>query len=103
VSHPGENTICLDLGNKAVSAENPIENRVRFPALPVEKFIGQSEEHLVLEVADRSAFPIGAKIIGVPYHVCPSVALYQRAVVVRDGECTEEEWEIEARDRRLIV
>ena len=103
VSHPGENTICIDLGNKAVSAENPIENRVRFPAMPVEKFVGQSEEHLVLEVVDRGAFPIGAKIIGVPYHVCPSVALYQRAVVVRDGECTEEEWEIEARDRRLSV
>lgn len=103
VSHPGENTICVDLGNKAVSAENPIEYRVRFPALPVQKFVGQSEEHLVLEIEDRSRFPVGTEIIGVPYHVCPTVALYQRAVIVRDGKCTDEEWEIEARDRRLTV
>jgi D-serine deaminase-like pyridoxal phosphate-dependent protein len=103
VSHPGETTICIDLGNKAVSAENPIENRVRFPGVPVVRFVGQSEEHLVIEILDREKYPVGTVLLGIPYHVCPSVALYQRARILRSGAVTEQEWEIAARDRRLTV
>ena len=104
VSHPGPgNFVCLELGHKAVSAENPIENRVRFPGLDVVRFVSQSEEHLVVELSDRSSAPVGLDVIGVPYHVCPSVALHQQATVVRNGQATDEIWKIAARDRILSV
>lgn len=103
VSHPGENFVCLELGHKAVSGENPIEYRVRFPGVEITRFVSQSEEHLVIEVPDRTHLPIGRILVGIPWHVCPTVALYQRARIIRGGAVTEETWEIAARDRTLGV
>ncbi len=101
VSHPGENQICLDLGHKAVSAENPITNRVRFPGLAAHSFVSQSEEHLVLKFCLGERPAIGTTILGVPYHVCPTVALYERACLVQEGPATSETWKIAARDRSI--
>jgi D-serine deaminase-like pyridoxal phosphate-dependent protein len=108
VSHPrtevpGEGRICLDLGHKAVAAENPIARRVAFPAIPDAEFLSQSEEHLVLGVKDASAWPVGTELIGIPKHVCPTVALHQEARLVRDGAITGEAWKIGARDRRITI
>ncbi len=104
VSHPGpDNLVTLDIGHKAVSGENPIGNRVRLPGLDVLEFVSQSEEHLVVALANRDLAPVGTEVIGIPYHVCPTVALYQRAQVVSDGNITGETWEIAARDRRLTI
>lgn len=103
ISKPVPSHISVDLGHKAVSAENPIENRVRFPGLPDVEFVSQSEEHLVLRCAEADSLPIGFPIIGIPYHVCPSVALHDEAIVVRENSVTGELWEITARGRRLTV
>ncbi len=103
VSKPGEGRICVDLGTKSVSAENPIANRVRFPTIPCLEFASQSEEHLVIRVEDTDNIPIGSELVGVPYHVCPSVALHQHAHVVRDGRITGEKWPIAARDREITI
>jgi D-serine deaminase-like pyridoxal phosphate-dependent protein len=103
VSHPGEGRICLDLGHKAVAAENPIDRRVQLPAIPEARFLSQSEEHLVVGVDDPSLWPVGTALVGVPKHVCPTVALHQEALVVRDGRLSGEAWRIEARDRRITV
>ncbi len=103
VSHPGEGRLCLDLGHKAVAAENPIDRRVQFPALPEAMFLSQSEEHLVVGTPDPSHFPVGTALIGIPKHVCPTVALHQEARIVRNGVLTEEAWKIAARDRRITV
>ncbi|MCP5541947.1 MAG: D-TA family PLP-dependent enzyme [Akkermansiaceae bacterium] len=103
ISKPGENRLCVDLGHKAVSGENPIENRVRFPDLPDARPVMQSEEHLVLETPEASRFAVGDVLYGVPWHVCPTVALHQEAVVIRDGRATGERWKISARDRRITV
>lgn len=94
VSHPGENRVCVDLGHKAVSAENPIENRVRFPGHPDISCIGQSEEHLVLGVNDTSDYPIGTELIGIPYHVCPTVALHGKATLIKNGKAKRKAWKI---------
>lgn len=103
VSHPGDGMVCVDLGHKAVSAENPIANRVRFPGVNCLEFMSQSEEHLVLRVENQADIPIGTEMVGVPYHVCPSVALHQQAYVIRDGQITGEKWAIVARDREITV
>lgn len=103
VSKPGTDLICVDLGTKAVSAENPIANRVRFPSIPCLGFVSQSEEHLVIRVEDAASIKIGSELVGIPYHVCPSVALHQHAIVIRDEEVTGETWEIAARNRVITV
>ncbi len=103
VSHPGEGLVCVDLGHKAVAAENPIHRRVHFPALPEAEFVSQSEEHLVLRVADPASAPVGTELLGIPKHVCPTVALHQEALLVRGGSVTDEAWKIAARDRRIGV
>lgn len=103
ISHPGEGRICLDLGHKAVAAENVIARRVRLPAMPEARFVSQSEEHLVVEGIDPAAWPVGSPVIGIPIHVCPTVALHQEARLIRDHTLTGESWDIAARNRRLTI
>src|SRR5690606_20713733 len=71
ISKPGANRLCLDLGHKSVAAENPIENRVRFPEIPRARFISQSEEHLVIETDEATQWKVGDTILGIPWHICP--------------------------------
>lgn len=96
-----EHTICTDLGHKSVAAENPFP-RVYFLNAPEATAVGQSEEHLVLKVPDAAAYTIGDVLYGVPMHICPTVALYERAVVVKDHEAIEE-WKVVARDRKITI
>lgn len=102
ISVVDEHTICTDLGHKSVAAENTIDKRVHFLNAPNFEFIGQSEEHLVLKVDDSSAYKIGDVLYGVPYHICPTVALYERAIVVENSNAFDE-WKIIARDRKINV
>ena len=101
VSKPGENRVCLDLGHKAVAAENP-HPRVIFPDLPGAKAVMHSEEHLVLETDQASQLSVGDALYGIPWHICPTVALHAEAVVVENGVATAK-WPIDARKRRLSI
>jgi D-serine deaminase-like pyridoxal phosphate-dependent protein len=101
VSKPGGHRLCLDLGHKAIASENP-HPRVHFPELPDAKFTTHSEEHLVLETARAGEFKVGDALYGIPWHICPTVALHSEAVVVRHGRA-EERWRVAARERRLSV
>ncbi|MDR3404731.1 MAG: D-TA family PLP-dependent enzyme [Chthoniobacter sp.] len=101
VSKPGANRLCLDLGHKAVAAENP-HPRVRFLELPDAPAVSQSEEHLVIETPRAAEFSVGDTLHGIPRHVCPTVALYSEATVVRGGAAVET-WPILARARRLTI
>lgn len=104
ISRPGESNICTDLGHKAVAGENPIENRVRFFDFPeAAKPVMQSEEHLVFEVPDRDAFSVGQELYGLPWHICPTVALHEEAIIVRDGRATDERWPIASRKRKITI
>ena len=102
ISKPSGNRICLDLGHKGIGAENPIENRVRFLNTDVVAFLGQSEEHLVVEVSNASAHSVGDVWYGVPWHICPTVALYQEAQIIQDGEIADQ-WKVVARDRKISL
>jgi D-serine deaminase-like pyridoxal phosphate-dependent protein len=98
VSLPTPTRVCLDLGHKAVAAENDISRRVYFPEAPALKPVGQSEEHLVMEAPEGHGFRPGDVLYGIPYHVCPTVALYERLVVVEDG-MVNGDWKVAARSR----
>ena len=101
ISRPGPNRLCLDLGHKAVASENP-HPRVKLFGLEDAKAIGHSEEHLVLETDRAGDFPVGSTLYGVPWHVCPTVALHNEAIVVRNGRA-EERWQVVARARTLTI
>lgn len=101
ISKPGANRLTLDLGHKAVAAENP-HPRVRFEELPEAKAVMQSEEHLVLETERAHEFVIGQVLHGIPLHVCPTVALHGEAVVIEKHHVAEK-WPIPARNRRITV
>jgi D-serine deaminase-like pyridoxal phosphate-dependent protein len=101
VSKPGPNRLCLDLGHKALGSEMP-HPRVQFLNLPEYNAVTHSEEHLVIESADADQFKIGDCLYGVPRHICPTVALYSRAVVIEIQKIVGS-WEVTARDRRLSI
>lgn len=92
-----ENHICIDLGHKSVAAENPLP-RVHFLNAPDAQPIAQSEEHLVLEVNDSNNFKTGDVLYGVPVHICPTVALYEKAFIIEDNKKTDE-WQVISRNR----
>ena len=101
ISRPASNRLCLDLGHKSVASEMP-HPRVIFAALPDARAVVHSEEHLVLETALAGDFPVGAVLYGLPWHICPTVALHDRVQVVRSGRVVEE-WPVAARARRLGI
>ena len=99
ISIVDDQTITTDLGHKSVAAENPFP-RVHFLNAPDVMPISQSEEHLVLKVKDSSQFKVGDVLYGVPFHICPTVALYDKAVVVENNQAVST-WKVLARDRKI--
>ena len=102
ISLPSSNKICTDLGHKSVAAENEIIKRVFFLNAEGLKPVGQSEEHLVLETNEGHSFKVGDILYGLPFHVCPTVALYERVITIESGKTTGE-WRNVSRDRKITV
>jgi D-serine deaminase-like pyridoxal phosphate-dependent protein len=100
ISRPAPDRLCLDLGHKAVASEMP-QPRVVFPALPDATPVMHNEEHLVLQTGRAAEFPIGTPLAGIPWHICPTVALHAFAHVLRDGTDAIETWPVTARTRRI--
>ncbi len=96
-----KNTIVADLGHKSVAAENPLP-RVHFLNAPDASPVFQSEEHLVLKVADSTLYKPGAILYGVPVHICPTVALYETAIVIENNSAIDE-WQVAARRRKIVI
>jgi D-serine deaminase-like pyridoxal phosphate-dependent protein len=61
-----------------------------------------SEEHLAIETSRANQFSVGDVLYGVPFHVCPTVALHREAVVVENGRAVGR-WTVAARDRMLTI
>src|SRR5436190_6652517 len=101
VSKPTPDRICLDLGHKAIGSEMP-HPRVVFLNLSEAHVVAHNEEHLVLETAEADAFKRGDCLYGIPWHICPTVALHSEAVVVEGGAATQR-WKIVGRERRLTI
>lgn len=102
VSLPNEGLVCTDLGHKAVAAEKELNKRVFFINAPKLLVKSQSEEHLVLGTTELGKFKIGGVLYGLPYHICPTVALYENAVVVSEDK-TVQNWTIVSRKRKITI
>lgn len=104
ISKPAPGLLTTDLGHKAVAAENPPEKRVSFLNLKNYKVVSQSEEHLVVEVDEDSweNRNIGDVLYALPFHVCPTVALFGEVQVVENGEITNQ-WKVDARNRKISI
>ena len=87
ISVVDDHTLTLDLGHKAVAAENPLP-RVLFPDYPNARPVSQSEEHLVVHVPDALHHVPGEVWYAIPTHICPTVALYDTVQVVENGLVT---------------
>jgi D-serine deaminase-like pyridoxal phosphate-dependent protein len=102
ISLPSETKLCLDVGHKSVSAENEIEKRIYFLNAPGLEMKGQSEEHLVVDAGKGHNYKVGDVLYGLPYHVCPTIALYERAITIEDNHVSGE-WKNIARDRKITI
>jgi D-serine deaminase-like pyridoxal phosphate-dependent protein len=101
VSHPRPGRLCLDLGHKAVAAD-PVGARVHLIDVPEPKFVGHSEEHLVVDTPAANDYPVGMCVLAMPAHVCPTCALHRRVYVIAGGQVVDQ-WDVAARDRVIGV
>ncbi|MEQ8878492.1 MAG: alanine racemase, partial [Cyclobacteriaceae bacterium] len=97
VTKPGEDLLCIDLGYKAVASEMK-EAPVFFPQIPDAEIQTHSEEHLVIKTAQAQQWQVGDVVYGIPWHICPTVAMYDQAGVVVERSVNEY-WPIAARNR----
>ncbi len=102
ISKPKNGIITLDLGHKGVASENPIDSRVRFLNLSDYELLSQSEEHGVLRVKDWDKIAVGDVFYGVPYHICPTINLYDEVAVIENGKKVDT-WQITARKRKINI
>jgi D-serine deaminase-like pyridoxal phosphate-dependent protein len=102
ISHISDNLLCIDCGHKSVAAENPLDKRIYFLNAPELKMVSQSEEHLVVDAGNGHNYQVGDVLYGSPYHICPSVALYERAITIENNTITGE-WMNIARDRKINI
>lgn len=102
ISKPAPGLITVDLGHKAIAAENPIDKRFRFLNLWNYEVLSQSEEHGVVQVKHHELVTVGDLLYAVPYHICPTVALHESALVV-ENQTVLDEWQIVARKRKISI
>jgi len=102
ISLPGETLICLDAGHKSVAPESILEKRIYFLNAPELVMKGQSEEHLVADAGKDHYYKVGDVLYGLPFHICPTVAQYERAITVENDKISGE-WMNSARDRKITI
>ena len=98
ISKPGEGMLCFDLGHKSIGAEMPLDQRLVLPKIGDATFVAQSEEHLVVSTSKAGEFSVGDAMLAFPRHICPTVARFPEAHVIRNEAVTGERWSIAARD-----
>ena len=102
ISKPSEELICIDLGHKSIASENPLDKRVLFLNASNLSPTGHSEEHMVLKVNGKNNYQVGDVLYGVPFHICPTVALYDSAIIIKDHQATDQ-WNMLARNRKIKI
>jgi D-serine deaminase-like pyridoxal phosphate-dependent protein len=102
ISLISDTLLCIDCGHKSVAAENALDKRIFFLNAPELKMVSQSEEHLVVDAGSGHNYKVGDVLYGSPYHICPSVALYERAITIENNIITGE-WMNIARDRKINI
>src|SRR5262249_18733359 len=88
ISRPTSTRITFDLGYKAVASDPPAGKRLLLLDVPEYQAVLQNEEHLVVETPAAERYKPGDEVLAIPTHVCPTVAMHQRAYVVEGGKLT---------------
>lgn len=101
ISKPTPDTVCIDLGHKSIASENPLPDRVYFLNAPELIPIGHSEEHMVLKT-NGAALEVGDALYGIPFHVCPTIALYDSPLVA-SGNTIVDAWHTLSRNRKITI
>jgi D-serine deaminase-like pyridoxal phosphate-dependent protein len=100
VSHPRPAIVTCDGGHKAVSADAGVPTCVVL-GHPELTGIGPSEEHLPLTVKEGAEPPpVGEVLYLLPRHVCPTVNLFDDALIIRGGAVESVE-RVTARGREI--
>ncbi len=102
ISRPTTTRVTFDLGYKAIASDPPAGKRLRMLDMPAHEAVLQNEEHLVLEMLEASKFRPGDEALAIPTHICPTVAMHQRAYIIEGGKLVGT-WDIVGRDRVLGV
>ena len=102
VSHPAEGLFTLDCGVKAIACDAAGQRGV-IAGLEEAQPVMQNEEHWVWRMPEGREVPaIGSVFFIIPWHICPTVALYDEAVVVRGGKLAGA-WRVAARARDCLA
>jgi D-serine deaminase-like pyridoxal phosphate-dependent protein len=101
ISRPRKDLFTLDLGYKAISADQEGERGI-IVGMPNAIPESHSEEHWVFRVSEGEPPPIGAILYVIPTHICSTTVLYPGVYVVRGGKQVNY-WETSARDRKISV
>jgi D-serine deaminase-like pyridoxal phosphate-dependent protein len=102
ISRPTSTRVTFDLGYKAVASDPPAGKRLVLLGVPDYQAVLQNEEHLVIETPAADRYQPGDEVLAIPTHICPTVAMHQRAYVIEGGRLTGT-WNIVGRDRVLTV
>ncbi len=100
-SLPGDDLFTCDAGSKAIegTGKDRIAAVVGHPEFEA---LGQSEEHTVFRAPEEKRPKRGTLLRLVPGHVCPTVNLAERAVLVEDGKLVGTA-DVSARAHEVIV
>src|SRR3984957_8967887 len=85
VSHPRPAIVTCDGGHKAVSADAGVPTCIVLGHAELTA-IGPSEEHLPLTVKEGAEPPpVGEVLYLLPRHICPTVNMFDHALIIRNG------------------
>ncbi|HEY2819481.1 MAG TPA: alanine racemase [Candidatus Acidoferrum sp.] len=100
VSHPRPTIVTCDGGHKAVSADTGVPTCVALGHAELTG-IGPSEEHLPFTVKEGAEPPpVGEVLYLLPRHICPTVNLFNDALIIRGGAIESVE-SVTARGREI--
>jgi D-serine deaminase-like pyridoxal phosphate-dependent protein len=102
ISKPADDIICTDLGHKSIASENPLTHRVFFLNGPNLTPMGHSEEHMVFKIGEGRSYNVGDVLYGIPYHICPTVALHDRAAIISNNKISGY-WNNVSRTRKITI
>jgi len=100
ISHPNKGLFTIDTGTKAIATDPAVRGIII--DLPQAKPVLHNEEHWVWSIQENQMPPIGTVIYVIPFHICPTSALYSHVTVVKDGKVLDT-WEVGARNRKITI
>lgn len=105
ISSDSKGRFTLDLGYKGIASDPSVDRRGIIVGHENVESVFQNEEHWVFRM--KEGFEEDAPVVGdvlfvIPWHVCPSVAMYDHAVIVQEKRFVGT-WGITARDRKISI